>query len=210
MAQFPASVVCFLILWLWLPRIIFLHAKECTNIPTEYFSHSLRARSIPLQQLHYASASLDNLGKTDVVTSVESSLREAALSSFQELEQSSAEKLLPQLRRSFSEKPLQGDFSVGQEQDVKFGRSRSQNGTVKGILKEVSLHNVRLTPGSPQAVAQETNLQYLLMLDVDRMVWNFRKTAGLEAPGTPYGGWESPTSELRGHFVGQSSTLSPT
>ncbi|KAJ6816897.1 uncharacterized protein M6B38_416255 [Iris pallida] len=34
------------------------------------------------------------------------------------------------------------------------------------------------------------------------MLWSFRKTAGLDAPGTPYGGWEAPSMELRGHFVG--------
>ncbi|KAJ8563726.1 hypothetical protein K7X08_032178 [Anisodus acutangulus] len=35
-----------------------------------------------------------------------------------------------------------------------------------------------------------TNLEYLLMFDVDRLVWSFRKTAGLDTPGEPYGGWE--------------------
>lgn len=71
-----------------------------------------------------------------------------------------------------------------------------------GILKEVSLHNVTLHPGSVHGRAQQTNLDYLLMLDVDRLVWSFRKTAGLPTLGTPYGGWEAPNMELRGHFVG--------
>lgn len=62
---------------------------------------------------------------------------------------------------------------------------------------------MRLGAGSPQFVAQETNLQYLLELDVNSMLWCFRKVANLDAPGVPYGGWELPTSELRGHFVGQ-------
>jgi len=66
---------------------------------------------------------------------------------------------------------------------------------------------VRLGAGSPQFVAQNTNLQYLLELDVDSMVWSFRKVAHLDAPGLPYGGWESPASELRGHFVGQNTFL---
>ncbi|GAU48791.1 hypothetical protein TSUD_141090 [Trifolium subterraneum] len=39
------------------------------------------------------------------------------------------------------------------------------------------------------------------MLDVDRLLWSFRKTAGLPTPGIPYGGWEEPIAELRGHFV---------
>ncbi|XP_078442990.1 uncharacterized protein LOC144712614 [Wolffia australiana] len=70
------------------------------------------------------------------------------------------------------------------------------------FLKEVSLHDVRLDPNTKHGRAQLTNLEYLLMLDVDRLVWSFRKQAGLPNPGTPYGGWEAPNLELRGHFVG--------
>lgn len=44
--------------------------------------------------------------------------------------------------------------------------------------------------------------RYLLMLDPDSLLWSFRRTAGLPSPGKPYTGWESPESELRGHFVG--------
>jgi uncharacterized protein len=70
------------------------------------------------------------------------------------------------------------------------------------FLSEVSLHDVRLEPDTLYWRAQQTNLEYLLLLDVDRLVWNFRKQAGLSAPGTPYGGWEGPDVQLRGHFVG--------
>ncbi|KAF8769618.1 hypothetical protein HU200_006212 [Digitaria exilis] len=70
------------------------------------------------------------------------------------------------------------------------------------FLAEASLHDVRLEPGSLYWRAQQTNLEYLLLLDVDRLVWSFRKQAGLTAPGTPYGGWEGPDVQLRGHFVG--------
>ncbi|KAF2312003.1 hypothetical protein GH714_027726 [Hevea brasiliensis] len=35
------------------------------------------------------------------------------------------------------------------------------------------------------------------MLDVDSLVWSFRKTAGLPTPGEAYGGWEAPDVELR-------------
>ncbi|XP_030952843.1 uncharacterized protein LOC115975922 [Quercus lobata] len=70
------------------------------------------------------------------------------------------------------------------------------------ILQEVSLHAVRLAPNSMHWQAQQTNLEYLLMLNVDNLVWSFRKTAGLPTPGKPYGGWEDPSEELRGHFVG--------
>ncbi|XP_042498492.1 uncharacterized protein LOC122076913 isoform X2 [Macadamia integrifolia] len=70
------------------------------------------------------------------------------------------------------------------------------------FLREVSLHDVRLDPNSLHGRAQLTNLEYLLMLEVDSLVWSFRKTAGLPTPGTHYGGWEAPTVELRGHFLG--------
>lgn len=75
-------------------------------------------------------------------------------------------------------------------------------GSGVGFLREISLHDVRLDPDSIHGVAQQTNLVYLLMLDVDRLVWSFRKTAGVETRGEPYGGWEAPDIELRGHFVG--------
>lgn len=70
------------------------------------------------------------------------------------------------------------------------------------FLKELPLENVRLDPDSVYGQAQQTNLEYLLMLDVDSLVWNFRKIAGLPSPGNAYGGWEAPNVELRGHFVG--------
>lgn len=72
----------------------------------------------------------------------------------------------------------------------------------ENFLQEISLHNVRLDAQSLHGRAQQTNLEYLLILDVDNLVWSFRKTAGLPTPGTPYGGWEAPNVELRGHFVG--------
>ncbi|KAK6164207.1 hypothetical protein DH2020_001071 [Rehmannia glutinosa] len=84
----------------------------------------------------------------------------------------------------------------------KMKSSSGVRGIGDGFLKEVSLHDVRLDPNSIHGLAQQTNLEYLLMLDVDRLVWSFRKTAGLETPGEPYGGWEAPNVELRGHFVG--------
>ncbi|MCO5551005.1 hypothetical protein L7F22_004500 [Adiantum nelumboides] len=73
---------------------------------------------------------------------------------------------------------------------------------IKPFLQEVSLHDVSLHNDFLHGRAQQTNLEYLLMLDVDRLVWSFRNTSKLSPPGSPYGGWESPTSELRGHFVG--------
>jgi DUF1680 family protein len=42
----------------------------------------------------------------------------------------------------------------------------------------------------------------LLSMDPDRLLHNFRVTAGLPSTAQPLGGWEAPTCELRGHFVG--------
>ena len=63
------------------------------------------------------------------------------------------------------------------------------------------LSGVRLLPG-PFQHAQELDRQYLLSLDVDRLLRNFRINAGLPSDAQPLGGWEAPNGELRGHFVG--------
>ena len=63
------------------------------------------------------------------------------------------------------------------------------------------LEDVRLLPG-PFLHAMELDQKYLLALDVDRLLYNFRKNAGLPSPGRPLGGWEAPKVELRGHFTG--------
>ncbi len=48
----------------------------------------------------------------------------------------------------------------------------------------------------------ERDKKYLLELEPDRFLHSFRVTAGLESEAEPYGGWESPTGELRGHSMG--------
>ena len=64
-----------------------------------------------------------------------------------------------------------------------------------------SMKEVRLLP-SPCQTAAQTNARYLHSLDVDRLAHSFRLTSGLNSSAQPYGGWEKPDSELRGHFVG--------
>jgi DUF1680 family protein len=61
------------------------------------------------------------------------------------------------------------------------------------------LGDVRLLP-SPFAAAVEANRNYLLSLEPDRLLHNFRKFAGLEPKGEPYGGWEADT--IAGHTLG--------
>ena len=55
---------------------------------------------------------------------------------------------------------------------------------------------------SPYATAQAANMAYLKRLDPDRLLHVFRLNAGLPSSARPLGGWEDPTCELRGHFVG--------
>jgi DUF1680 family protein len=63
------------------------------------------------------------------------------------------------------------------------------------------LRQVRLLEG-PFRHAQELDRQYLLSLDVERLLHTFRLNAGLPSAAQPLGGWEEPKSEVRGHFAG--------
>ncbi|CAI5984742.1 unnamed protein product, partial [Closterium sp. NIES-65] len=82
------------------------------------------------------------------------------------------------------------------------GKQRAMREWHPHFLSPLPLHAVRLSPSTRQFAAQSANLEYLLTLDADRLLWSFRRTAGEEPIGKPYGGWENPNSELRGHFVG--------
>jgi len=48
----------------------------------------------------------------------------------------------------------------------------------------------------------EFNEKYLDSLKTDRLLHSFRLTSGITSTATPYGGWEKPDIELRGHFNG--------
>jgi uncharacterized protein len=72
---------------------------------------------------------------------------------------------------------------------------------VKAKVKPFALGQVRLTAG-PMHDAQEWNRDYLHRLSADRLLHNFRVTAGLPSTAQPLGGWEKPDCELRGHFAG--------
>jgi len=60
---------------------------------------------------------------------------------------------------------------------------------------------VRIT-GGVYKDAQEWNRGYMERLPADRLVHNFRVNAGLDSTAKPFGGWEEPKGELRGHFTG--------
>src|SRR5262245_8277105 len=63
------------------------------------------------------------------------------------------------------------------------------------------LRDVRLLDG-PFREAMLRDQKYLLSLDNDRLLHTFRVNAGLPSTAKPYGGWEGPDIELRGHILG--------
>ncbi|MGR6329325.1 beta-L-arabinofuranosidase domain-containing protein [Sphingomonas sp. XXL09] len=70
---------------------------------------------------------------------------------------------------------------------------------VRATACPLPLSAVRLRPSDYQR-AVEVNRTYLLRLQPDRLLHNFRKYAGLEPKGEIYGGWESDT--IAGHTLG--------
>ncbi len=72
------------------------------------------------------------------------------------------------------------------------------------VLQEaraLPLSDVRVT-GGPLKRAQDLDAQYLLSLEVDRMMAFLRKSAGLEPKAQGYGGWDGPGRQLTGHIAG--------
>ncbi|MBI5685647.1 MAG: glycoside hydrolase family 127 protein [Verrucomicrobia bacterium] len=73
----------------------------------------------------------------------------------------------------------------------------------KGVcrLQPFDLTEVRLLDG-PFRETMLRDKEYLLSLDADRLLHMFRVVAGLPVTTQPYGGWEDPKRELRGHSMG--------
>jgi DUF1680 family protein len=71
------------------------------------------------------------------------------------------------------------------------------------------LQDVRLLAG-PFRDAMLRDQKYLLELDADRLLHTFRLTAGLPSTAQPFGGWEEPKGELRGHSMGHYLTACAT
>ncbi|KAH0746497.1 hypothetical protein KY285_008154 [Solanum tuberosum] len=153
-----------------------VHCKECTNIYTPLSSHTFRY---------------------ELLSSKNETLKQEIFSHYHltPTDDSAWLNLLPR-------KVLREEDEFDWAMTYRKMKNSGGLGDDYGLLNEVSLHDVRLESNSMYGVAQQTNLEYLLMLDVDRLVWSFMKTAGLEIRGKPYGGWEKPEMEVRGHFVG--------
>lgn len=82
--------------------------------------------------------------------------------------------------------------------------SFAQSPTDKQSVEKVSSFSQQDVVLKPSWVKdrEELNTTYLKSLDPDRLLHNFRVTAGLPSEATPLEGWESPGIGLRGHFVG--------
>jgi len=81
--------------------------------------------------------------------------------------------------------------------------ARAESASAFGLLptrvEPLPLSQVRLLP-SPFLDAVESNRHYLLTLEPDRLLHNFRAGAGLPPKGERYGGWEGDT--IAGHTLG--------
>ena len=64
-----------------------------------------------------------------------------------------------------------------------------------------SLSQVKLLDG-PFKQAMERDRTYILSLQPDRLLHTFRLNAGPPTYAQPYGSWEKPDGELRGHTMG--------
>ncbi|MEI6196409.1 MAG: beta-L-arabinofuranosidase domain-containing protein, partial [Verrucomicrobiota bacterium] len=72
---------------------------------------------------------------------------------------------------------------------------------VPRTVEPVALTNVTLLDG-PFRDAMLRDQKYLLALEPDRLLQTFRVNVGLPASARPYGGWEGPQVEIRGHILG--------
>ena len=77
------------------------------------------------------------------------------------------------------------------------------------VVKPFPLHRVSITSGSIFAEKRNRVLNYASAYPTDRVLHNFRVTAGLPTPtgSSPPGGWDDATGNLRGHFSGHLLTL---
>ncbi|MGB6974251.1 MAG: beta-L-arabinofuranosidase domain-containing protein [Terracidiphilus sp.] len=72
---------------------------------------------------------------------------------------------------------------------------------VQWKAKPFAMPEVQLLP-SFWKDTMELDRSFLYSLPNERLAYNFRVTAGIPTDADPLGGWEAPTCELRGHYVG--------
>ncbi|KAE8735511.1 hypothetical protein F3Y22_tig00000340pilonHSYRG00524 [Hibiscus syriacus] len=128
-------------------------SKECTNIPTQLSSHRF---------------------SYELLKSNNETWRQGMFSHYHLIptDDSAWSDLLPR-------KILREEDELGWQMMYQKIMHPGRFNLAADSLKEVSLHDVQLDSNSIHWRAQQTNLEYLLMLDVDNLVWSFRKTVGL-------------------------------
>jgi DUF1680 family protein len=82
-----------------------------------------------------------------------------------------------------------------------FARPTAATADVGVSVFPFPLSAVTLLAGPFQANMGRTH-SYLTFVDPDRLLHTFRLNVGLSSTATPCGGWETPTTELRGHSTG--------
>lgn len=71
------------------------------------------------------------------------------------------------------------------------------------VVTAMDCGETKLEPGSVFYDAMSRAVTYLKSIDEDEMLYNFRKTAGIDTKGaSPLEGWDSPECLLRGHTTG--------
>ena len=73
---------------------------------------------------------------------------------------------------------------------------------VKPKVQPFTLREVTLAEDGPYAQSRAWSRGFMLRITTDRLLHNFRLTAGLPSSAVPLGGLEKPDSLLRGHWVG--------
>ena len=68
-------------------------------------------------------------------------------------------------------------------------------------LQEFSIDKVELNPSWVKE-REQMDIDFIISIDVDRLLHTFRLNAGLPSEAEPLGGWEAPYIGLRGHFTG--------
>jgi uncharacterized protein len=73
---------------------------------------------------------------------------------------------------------------------------------VKPEVQPFALREVTLAEDGPYAQSRAWSRAFMLRIAPERLLYNFRQTAGLTSTAVPLGGLERPDSLLRGHWVG--------
>ncbi|MDD4873338.1 MAG: glycoside hydrolase family 127 protein, partial [Kiritimatiellae bacterium] len=84
---------------------------------------------------------------------------------------------------------------------VQAEQNEKKNPVIPIKAQSFALEQIKLLNG-PFKDNMLRNKKYLLDLEPDRFLFTFKLTAGLPTSAQPYGGWEKPNGELRGHSMG--------